>query len=212
MKNFLGIFLAMFCWTGLAQAETVAPDVLIRNTVKEVLEVVKTDEDIKAGNQQKTLALVDEKVLPHFDFKRMTRLAVGKYWRRASKEQKKALTAEFRNMLVRTYTKVFSVYRDQVITVKPLKATADEEEVTVKTTITKPGSSVIPVEYEMKIGRNGWKVFDIYIEGVSMVMSYRGTFGSQIQESGIDGLIKALAEKNDKSATSKLNTAKASDG
>ncbi len=209
MKRLLGVFLGTLCWAGIAQAEIVAPDVLIRNTVQEVLEVVKTDEDIKAGDLQKTLVLVDEKVLPHFDFKRMTRLAVGKDWRRASTEQRQALTAEFRNMLVRTYTKVFSVYRDQVITVKPLKASADKEEVTVKTTITKPGSSVIPVEYEMKVGENGWKVFDIYIEGVSMVMSYRGTFGSQIQDSGIDGLIAALSEKNTKASTSQLNTAKA---
>lgn len=209
MKRLLSVLLAALCWAGVAQAEILAPDVLIRNTVQEVIEVVRTDEDIKAGDLQKTLALVDEKVLPHFDFKRMSRLAVGKYWRRASEEQKQALTTEFRNMLVRTYTKVFSVYRDQTIDVEPLKATSDEDEVTVKTTITKPGTSSIPVNYEMKLGENGWKVFDIYIEGVSMVMSYRSTFGSQIQESGIDGLIKALAEKNDKATNTQLNTADA---
>ena len=209
MKRLLSVLLAALCWAGVAQAEILAPDVLIRNTVHEVIEVVRTDEDIKAGDLQKTLALVDEKVLPHFDFKRMSRLAVGKYWRRASEEQKQALTTEFRNMLVRTYTKVFSVYRDQTIDVEPLKATSDEDEVTVKTTITKPGTSSIPVNYEMKLGENGWKVFDIYIEGVSMVMSYRSTFGSQIQESGIDGLIKALAEKNDKATNTQLNTADA---
>ena len=209
MKRLLSVLLAALCWAGVAQAEILAPDVLIRNTVQEVIEVVRTDEDIKAGDLQKTLALVDEKVLPHFDFKRMSRLAVGKYWRRASEEQKQALTTEFRNMLVRTYTKVFSVYRDQTIDVEPLKATSDEDEVTVKTTITKPGTSSIPVNYEMKLGENGWKVFDIYIEGVSMVMSYRSTFGSQIKESGIDGLIKALAEKNDKAANTQLNTADA---
>ncbi|MDX8385057.1 MAG: ABC transporter substrate-binding protein [Gallionella sp.] len=209
MKSLLGILLATLCWASVAQAESMAPDVLIRNTVQEVLEIIRTDEDIKAGDLQKTLALVDDKVLPHFDFKRMSRLAVGKYWRRASVEQRQALTAEFRNMLVRTYTKVFSVYRDQVIEVKPLKAKSDEDEVTVKTTITKPGSSTIPVNYEMKLRKNGWKVFDIYIEGVSMVMSYRSTFGSQIQESGIDGLIKAMAAKNSKASISQLNTAKA---
>jgi len=109
---------------------------------------------------------------------------------------------------VRTYTKVFSIYRDQVIDIKPLKFTSDDDEVTVKTTIAKPGSSVIPVNYEMKIGESGWKVFDIYIEGVSMVMSYRSTFRSQIQESGIDGLIKAMAAKNEKAFSSQLNKVK----
>lgn len=201
MKKIVWIVAGLLCAVGFAQAEIVAPDVLIKETVKDVLAVIKTDKDIQAGDQQKTLALVDEKVLPHFDFERMTQLAVGKYWRRATPEQKQALTSEFRNMLVRTYTKVFSVYRDQVIEVKSLKM-AGEDEATVQTTISKPGTPVIPVNYEMKKKPNGWKVFDIYIEGVSMVISYRGTFASQIEESGIDGLIKTLSDKN-----AALNTA-----
>lgn len=201
MKKIVWILAGLLCAVGFAQAEIVAPDVLIKETVKDVLAVIKTDKDIQAGDQQKTLALVDEKVLPHFDFERMTQLAVGKYWRRATPEQKQALTSEFRNMLVRTYTKVFSVYRDQVIEVKSLKM-AGEDEATVQTTISKPGTPVIPVNYEMKRKPNGWKVFDIYIEGVSMVISYRGTFASQIEESGIDGLIKTLSDKN-----AALNTA-----
>jgi phospholipid transport system substrate-binding protein len=143
---------------------------------------------------------VDAKVLPHFDFARMTQLAVGKYWRSATPEQKQALVTEFRNMLVRTYTKVFTVYRDQTVDVKPFRMAADDTEVTVKSVINKPGSQSIPVDYEMKKAIDGWKVFDISIEGVSMVMSYRGTFASQIQESGIDGLIKALSDKNTNSA------------
>jgi phospholipid transport system substrate-binding protein len=126
----------------------------------------------------------------------MTQLAVGKYWRSATPEQKQALVTEFRNMLVRTYTKVFTVYRDQTVDVKPFRMAADDTEVTVKTTISKPGSQSVPVDYEMKKAADGWKVFDISIEGVSMVMSYRGTFASQIQESGIDGLIKTLSGKN----------------
>jgi len=208
MKRFMGILFGTLCWVGTAPAENLAPDVLIRNTIEQVIEVVKKDEDIRAGDLQKTLALVNAKVLPYFDFQRMTRLAIGKYWRRASVEQKQALIEELRNILVRTYTKVFSIYRDQVIDIKPLKFTSDDDEVTVKTTIAKPGSSVIPVNYEMKIGESGWKVFDIYIEGVSMVMSYRSTFRSQIQESGIDGLIKAMAAKNEKAFSSQLNKVK----
>jgi len=195
MKYILGVFVGLLC-AGSVTAEMLAPDALIRNTVQDVIAVIKTDKDIQAGDQEKTLALVEEKVLPHFDFERMTQLAVGKYWRTASPEQKQALEREFRNMLVRTYTKVFSVYRDQVIEVKPLKISGDVAEATVQTTISKPGSAVIPVNYEMKKKPNGWKAFDIYIEGVSMVMSYRGTFSSEIQKNGIDGLIKTLSDKN----------------
>jgi phospholipid transport system substrate-binding protein len=184
------------CALGAAHAEVIAPDDLIKNTVHEVIGIIKQDKDIQAGDQKKINALVDAKVLPHFDFARMTQLAVGKYWRTATPEQKQALAAEFRNMLVRTYTKVFTVYRDQTVEVKPLRMAADDTEVTVKTVINKPGSQPIPVDYEMKIGADGWKVFDISIEGVSMVMSYRGTFASQIQDSGIDGLIKTLSDRN----------------
>jgi phospholipid transport system substrate-binding protein len=187
---------SMYCALGAAHAAVVAPDQLIRNTVDEVIGIIKQDKDIQAGDPKKINALVDAKVLPHFDFTRMTQLAVGKYWRTATPEQKQALATEFRNMLVRTYTKVFTVYRDQSVEVKPLRMAADDTEVTVKTVIIKPGSQPIPVDYEMKIAADGWKVFDISIEGVSMVMSYRGTFASEIQESGIDGLIKTLSEKN----------------
>jgi phospholipid transport system substrate-binding protein len=189
---------SMVCALGAAHAEVIAPDQLIRNTVDEVIGIVKQDKDIQAGDQKKINALVDAKVLPHFDFARMTQLAVGKYWRTATPEQKQALTTEFRNMLVHTYTKVFMVYRDQTVEVKPFRMAADDTEVTVKTTINKLGSQPIPVDYEMKIGADGWKVFDISIEGVSMVLSYRGTFASQIQETGIDGLIKMLSDKNSK--------------
>jgi len=200
MKHVIGVLVGLLFAVSVAQAEITAPDRLIETTVQEVIAVIKTDKDIQAGDQEKTLALVEEKVLPHFDFERMTQLAVGKYWRKATPEQQQALVREFRNMLVRTYTKVFSVYRDQVIEVKPLKMAVDATEVTIQTTISKPGTPVIPVNYEMKRNAEGWKAFDIYIEGVSMVMSYRGTFSSQIQNNGIDGLIKTLSDKNDASS------------
>ena len=207
-RIFLGVSLS--CAIGAACAEVIAPDVLIDRTVKEVIAIIKQDKDIQAGNQKKILALVDAKVLPHFDFQRMTQLAVGKHWRTATPEQKQALVTEFRNMLVRTYTKVFTVYRDQTVDVKPLKAGAElMDEVTVKTLINKPGSQPIPVDYEMKKSENGWKAFDISIEGVSMVMSYRGTFTTQIQQGGIDGLIKTLSDKNVNAAEDDLSKAAA---
>ncbi len=196
---------SMYCAVVVAHAEVIAPDALIKNTVQEVIAVIKQDKDIQAGDQKKILALVDAKVLPHFDFARMTQLAVGKHWRTATPAQKQALVTEFRNMLVRTYTKVFTVYRDQTVQVKPLKMGADAtDEATVKTVISKPGTQPILVDYELKKSADGWKAFDISIEGVSMVMSYRGTFTTQIQESGIDGLIKTLSDKNANAAEADL--------
>jgi len=200
-------WLVMLCMAGVAQAEMVAPDELIKATAQDVLTIVKQDKDIQAGNQKKILALVDAKVLPHFDFTRMTQLAMGKHWRTATNEQKQALVTEFRNMLVRTYTKAFTVYRDQTIDVKPFKMAADATEATVKTAINKPGSPPVPVDYEMKKTANGWKAFDVTIEGVSMVTSYRGTFDTQIQQNGIDGLIKMLSDKNTTAANAPLHKA-----
>ena len=201
----LGMVLASAAWG--ASAEIPAPDVLIKNTAQEVLAIVKQDKDIQAGNQKRVLELVDAKVLPHFNFTRMTRLAVGKHWRAASEQQKKSLETEFRNMLVRTYTKAFSAYRDQAVQTKPLKMANDATEVTVKTVIVKPGNPSIPVDYDMEKTADGWKVYDLIVEGVSLVTSYRSTFAEQIQKDGVDGLIKTLQEKNRTAAEAGLNKA-----
>lgn len=187
----------------VASADTPDPDVLIKNTVHEVLEIVRSDKELRSGNQKKMLELVDAKVLPHFNFEHMTKLAVGKSWRTATPEQKQALMSEFRIMLVRTYTKAFTSYRDQVVEIKPFKLDAASTEVTVKTAIVKPGSSQLPIlaDYDMEKTADGWKVYDLTVEGVSLVTSYRGTFADQIQQVGIDGLIKTLADKNKTAAS-----------
>lgn len=209
MKQVTTLIAGLLCAIGIAQAEVLAPDVLIRKTVDEVITIVKQDKDIQAGDQKKIIALVDAKVLPHFDFERMTQLAVGRPWRTATPEQRQALVTEFRNMLVRTYTKVFTVYIDQKVDVKPVKLAPDATEATVLTTITQPGSQPVPVNYEMRKADTGWKAYDIFIEGVSMVMSYRGTFATQIKENGIDGLIKTLSEKNITASNVPLNKGQA---
>jgi len=195
--------IALFCgvWLLLAasavRAEPPAPDVLIKDTVREVLDIVRADKELRSGNQKKMLELVDAKVLPHFNFERMTKLAVGKGWRTATPEQKQALQAEFRILLVRTYTKAFTSYRDQIIEVRPAKLDSATAEVTIKTEIIKPGSQQpILVDYDMEKTPTGWKVYDLTVEGVSLVTSYRGTFADQIQQVGIDGLIKTLVDKN----------------
>lgn len=204
MKKFVWAAV-LFFMAGLAQAEMVAPDVLVKNTAQDVIAIVKQDKDIQSGDQKKILALVDAKILPNFDFTRMTQLAAGRYWRQATPEQKNALVSEFRTMLVRTYTKAFTQYKDQTIDVKPVKLAATDTETTVKTQILKPGGQPTDVDYVMKKSDTGWKVFDVVIEGVSMVTSYRGTFSSQIEQSGIDSLIKSLADMNAKAATMKAD-------
>lgn len=193
----------MLCVSLGAQANTPEPEALIRNTVDEVLTVIRQDKDIKAGNKEKVNALVDEKVLPHFNFAHMTRLAVGKYWRKATPEQKKVLEIEFRNLLVRTYTNAFTTYQDQEVEVKPLSMASDATDVTVKTSINNKSKPPTYVNYDMEKTARGWKVYDLSIEGVSLVTNYRGTFAEQIQRNGIDGLIKTLMEKNQSQAASK---------
>ena len=204
MKKFVWAAV-LFFMAGLAQAEMVAPDVLVKNTAQDVIAIVKQDKDIQSGDQKKVLALVDAKILPNFDFTRMTQLAAGRYWRQATPEQKNALVNEFRTMLVRTYTKAFTQYRDQTIDVKPAKFSPTDTETTVKTQILKPGGQPTDVDYVMRKSDTGWKVFDVVIEGVSMVTSYRGTFSSQIEQSGMDSLIKSLADMNAKAATLKAD-------
>lgn len=198
MKKIIGLLFGLLLSAAAAgaSADMPNPDVLIRNTVDDVLKIVKTDKDIQAGNQQKILELVDAKVLPHFDFERMTRLAVGRGWRRASPDQRKELVTQFRTLLVRTYTHAFTRYKNQSVQIEPLRMQAGEDEVTVRTRIVGSGAQPIAVDYEMEKTPNGWKAFDLSVEGASLVTTYRGTFNERIQESGIDGLIKALTEKN----------------
>ena len=178
----------------LAQAE--APDALVRKTTDEVLAIIKSDKDLQAGNPRKVVELAEQKVLPHFDFTRMTRLAVGRNWAQASDAQKEALTREFRTMLVRTYSTSLTQYRDQKIEVKPAKMAAQDKDVVVRTAVIQQGGPAIPIDYAMEKTDSGWKVYDVVIDGASMVTTYRGTFNDQIQKGGIDGLVKTLQERN----------------
>ncbi|MDD2776589.1 MAG: ABC transporter substrate-binding protein [Gallionella sp.] len=196
MKQWIKILVSLMCWVGIAHADIMAPDELIKSTSDEVIAIIKQDKDIQSGNQQKIVALVDEKLLPHFNFQRMTQLAVGKAWRTATPEQKQTLITEFHNLLVRTYAKAFSSYRDQSVDVKPLRMSDADDEVTVKTNIIKPNGSALSVNYEMQKTKDGWKVFDLYIEGAGLVPTYRNSFSTEIEKGGLDGLIKVLKEKN----------------
>lgn len=172
------------------------PDQLVKRTTDEVLAIVKADKDVAAGNTAKVVALAEQKVLPHFDFARMARLAVGRNWAQASDAQKEALTKEFRTMLVRTYSSSLGQYRNQTIEVKPLKLGAGDKEATVRTAVIQQGGPPIPIDYAMEKTDSGWKVYDVIIDGASLVTTYRGTFNEQIQKSGVDGLVKTLQERN----------------
>jgi len=184
---------------GAMAEEMTPPDVLIEQTMHEVLDIIKKDSTL-LSDEKRLLELVDAKILPHFDFSRMTKLAVGKAWRTATTEQKQSLTNEFRTMLVRTYTKVFTTYKNPKVETKSVQVAAGVEEIPVKTIISFSDGRSAKVEYEMEKTPMGWKAFDVTLEGVSLVTSYRGSFGDQIQQTGIDGLIQKLAETN-RSAT-----------
>ena len=184
------------------------PDALVKRIADEVLGVIKADKDVAAGNQQKVVALAEQKVLPHFDFTRMTRLAVGRNWNQASDAQKEALTKEFRTMLVRTYSSSLTAYRNQTIEVKPVKMAPADKETTVRTQVLQQGGPPIPIDYAMEKTDSGWKVYDVVIDGASLVTTYRGSFNDQIQKGGIDGLLKTLQERNASPAPAKPETPK----
>ena len=180
-----------------------APDAIVRKNTNEILAAIKADKDLVAGNQKKIEKLADEKVLPYFNFVRMTQLAVGRNWRDANDVQKKSLIDEFRTLLVRTYSTSLTQFRNQTIDVKPLKFAATETEVVVKTQVNQPGGQPIPIDYSMEKSGDTWKVYDVLIDGVSLVTNYRSSFNTEIQKSGIDGLIKSLTERNAKNAAQK---------
>ena len=173
-----------------------SPDALVKRTADEILAIIKADKDIQNGNSAKVVELAEQKVLPHFDFERMTRLAVGRNWSQASDAQKQALIKEFRTLLVRTYSTSLSQYRNQTIDVKPTKVAAADKEATVRTAVVQQGGPPIPIDYAMEKVDSGWKVYDVVIDGASLVTTYRGTFNDQIQKGGIDALVKTLQDRN----------------
>lgn len=177
-------------------AETTPPDALAKSVTEDVLAVLRADKDIQAGNTRKVVDLVETKVLPHFNFTRMTRLAVGANWRQASPEQQKRLTSEFRTLLVQTYAATLTAYRDQKVEFRPLRMQPNDTDVMVKTSISQVSGKPVSVDYRMEKTDEGWKVYDVVVADLSLVQNYRGTFNSEVQKGGVDGLIKALAEKN----------------
>jgi len=189
--------LAAFTLAASAWAQQqLAPNELVQKITDEVLAAVKSDKELAAGDKQKAVKLAEEKVLPYVDFEHATRLAVGRAWRDASPEQRQRLVSEFRNMLVRTYSNAIGTYQGQTLKVLPSRGKADPEETIVRTQFVRPGGQPLPIDFSMRQTEEGWKVYDITVEGVSLVLTYRSEFDAIVKQQGIDGLIKALATKN----------------
>ena len=184
---------AAFAPHALAQE---APDALVKRVTQEVVTIIKSDPKVQAGDQARIREVIESKLLPNFDFQRMTALAMGRNWRTATPEQQKALVEQFRTLLVRTYSGALTQYRDQTMDYKPLRADANATEVTVRTEVVRQGQAPVPIDYSMAKGASGWKVYDVIVGGVSLVTNYRDEFNEQIKSGGIDGLIKTLQAKN----------------
>jgi len=172
------------------------PDQLIKNVTNEVLEIIRTDKDIQSGNSKRVIDLVEAKVLPHFNFTRMTQLAMARDWRVATPAQQKSLSDEFRTLLVRTYSKALTEYKNQVIEFKPFAIKAEDTDVKVRTQIIQSGAKPIALDYFLEKQAQGWKVYDIEVGGISLVTNYRESFASEVRKSGVDGLIGSLQAKN----------------
>lgn len=187
----ISIFLALPVF-----AQSLAPDELVRKVTSDVLETIKADNDLLAGDRKKMLALAEQKVLPHVDFREAAQLAVGRSWNAATPAQRERLVTEFRAMLVRIYSSAIGVYRGQTLRVFPVKLAPGATEITVRNQYLRAGRPPVAVEYAMRKTSEGWKIYDIVVEGVSLVLTYRAEFESIVRQSGIDGLIKRLSEKN----------------
>lgn len=190
------VMLFMLLLAPVSWAVATSPDTLVEETAQEVLAIIKQDKEIQSGDKAKILDLVKSKILPHFNFTRMTRLAMGKNWSKASPQQKKELEKEFRTLLVRTYYKALAVYSNHTIKVSPLKNMAGKTDVMVKTQIIQPNGQPVSIDYSMEKNNSGWKVYDITVAGISLVINYRGSFNSKIRSGGVEGLLKALNQKN----------------
>ena len=198
MRNLVLCFFVpiFFMLTGAARAQETPPDVLVKNVTQEVVELITKDKEIRSGNRGKLIQVIEAKVLPHFNFGSMTALAMGQSWSKATPEQKKQLVEQFKTLLVRTYASALAAYSEQKFDFRPLRAKPTDTDVTVNVRVLQPGGQPVTLDYSMEKTGSGWKVYDVMVGGVSLVANYRTEFSKAVRESGIDGLIKTLREKN----------------
>ena len=189
MKSLLAVVSLLLAVPALAQE---APDALLKRVSAEVTQ----DPALRGGDSAKVRAVIETKLLPHVDTRRVTQIAVGTHWKRATPEQQDQLQREFTALLVRTYAGALSSYRDQAIEFLPLRAAAGDTDVTVRSRIRQSGAETVMVEYDLAKGEGGWKVYDVRVAGISLVATYRSSFAEEVRNRGIDGLIATLATKN----------------
>lgn len=194
MKRVLAVFLLLV--SGAAFSSIPEPEALVRRITGEVLGEMKSDKALQAGDKQKAIALAEEKVLPHVDFEEATRFVMGRAWSRATPEQRARLMAEFRRLLIRTYANAFKGYGGQEMEVLPLRMHPEDTEATVRNRYLRAGAPPVMVDYAMRKTPEGWKIFDVAVEGISLLMVYRAEFAEQLRRAQIDDLIQGLAEKN----------------
>jgi phospholipid transport system substrate-binding protein len=174
-----------------------APDALVKRVSQDVISTIKSDPQIQAGNQARIHEMIETKLLPYFDFRRMTALAVGRNWRRATPEQQNILTEQFKTLLVRTYSSALNHYRNETIEYKPLRMNSGDTEVTVHTQVMRSvGTQPVQMDYSLEKTPDGWKAYDVIVGGVSLVTNYRDEFNTLVSNGGIEGLIKSLETKN----------------
>lgn len=208
MKMFLaGAALLLGSFGAHAQGHT-PPDELVKGVMLEIQAIIERDKDLQGGDRGKTIRLIEDKALPHFNDVGMTALAVGVNWRKASPEQKKRLTEEFRALLVRTYASSLASFRDQKFDFRPLRMKPADTEVTVQVRVLQPSAQPVIVEYDMEKTPRGWKCYDVRVAGISLVINYRTEFANLVRDSGIDGLIRSLETKNKSLDAPKARAAK----
>ena len=177
-------------------AQELGPEELVKTIIEDVMAEVNTDKQLAAGDADKAAKLAEQKILPHIDFEEATRLAASRAWPQASPEQRRKLVAEFRSMIVRTYANAISAYKGQQMRLLPSRNKAGVGEATVRYQFMRSGGRPVQIHYEMRKTSAGWKIYDINIEGISLVLTYRTEFDSIVKQDGVDGLIRRLGEKN----------------
>ena len=204
LSHLIAAFLsvALFASVSMVRAAEEAPDVLIKRVSSEVLDKIKSDKSIQAGDLNKVISLVDSQVMPNVNFTRMTASAVGRNWRQATPEQQKRLQDEFKILLVRTYSGALAQVKDQVINVKPLRAAPEDTEVIVRTEVLRRGEP-IQLDYRMEKSATGWRIYDLNVLGIWLVETYRTQFAQEISANGVDGLIASLSQRNKSNASDK---------
>jgi phospholipid transport system substrate-binding protein len=205
MSSILQSIVAL-CFVGsssLALAQDLGPEELVQSIVEEVMTAVKADKELAAGDREKALKLAEEKILPHVDFEEATRLALSRAWSQASAEQKRTLVAEFRAMMLRTYANAMSAYTGSQPKYLPPRSKAQGAEATVRYQFSREGARPLQVAYELRRTGASWKIYDISVEGISLVLTYRTEFDGIVKQDGIEGLIRRLAQRN---ASTKIGT------